>query len=421
MASEQDRQRRRQETRKRQQRLLQIQLTAVAAGMVVCAVLIWQFVSHASRTEPPVPSHTGPTTTAQTEAPASSQTVIHVAAAGDLTVTDNVVAAGATGMGYDYGPMLLDVMPALSTADLTIVNLEGNFCGAPYGTQTASAPAELANALAAAGVDLVQMANSYSIRSGLLGLTTTLGAIRAAGMEPVGAWENSAAFRSSGGYTIRNVGGLRIAVVAFTKGMDNRGLPAGSEDCVNVLYEDYATTYNKINRTKITQVLRNVAKEQPDFTIALLHWGSEFNEERSDSQDSIRRLMLAEGVDAIIGTHPHLVQEIEYDETAGTLVAWSLGDFIGDGAKAGSNYSVVLDLEITRDNVTGSTRLTGYSYTPIYITKPEETGAETLRPVRLEQAMAEYEAGSMNAVPQPLYDSMDYVRGRIASRTAGEG
>ena len=58
-------------------------------------------------------------------------------------------------------------------------------------------------------------------------------------MEPLGVYESNAAFKEGKGYTIRNVQGVKIALVAFTKGMDGLALPAGNEKCVNVLYKDY--------------------------------------------------------------------------------------------------------------------------------------------------------------------------------------
>lgn len=83
--------------------------------------------------------------------------------------------------------------------------------------------------------------------------------------------------------------------------------------------------------------------------------------------------MKKQGVDVIIGTHPHTVQAIEYDELAGTLVAYSLGDFFGDASRGGTNYSIILDLEITKDSSTGTTKVTNYSYTPIYTVSEAES------------------------------------------------
>ena len=109
-------------------------------------------------------------------------TTIHIKAAGDLNVTDAVVNAGMSVNSYDFSPVFKDVAAILSDADLTVMNFEGNICGAPYGSVSTSAPAELLEALRGCGVDLLQMANSCAINNGLNGLTSTLRAIRSAGI-----------------------------------------------------------------------------------------------------------------------------------------------------------------------------------------------------------------------------------------------
>ena len=101
-----------------------------------------------------------------------NKTVIHLAAGGDLNVTDDVVAA--TGSDGSYRDAFMDVLPLLSSADLSVLNLEGIFNGEPYGSEDRSAPASLASALASAGVDLLQLANSCSIRGGISGLISTI-------------------------------------------------------------------------------------------------------------------------------------------------------------------------------------------------------------------------------------------------------
>jgi poly-gamma-glutamate synthesis protein (capsule biosynthesis protein) len=275
--------------------------------------------------------------------------------------------------------------------------------------------------LADLGVDMIQVANSYSIRNGLLGLESTLNGIRAAGMDPVGAYATEQEFREGQGYTIKEINGIRVAFVAFTKGMNNLGLPAGSENCVNVLYTDYASTYQDVDEDKINRILRAAANADPDYTVALLHWGSEYNDEYSDTQAEIRDLLFAGGVDAIVGTHPHRVQAVEFDRDAGTFVAYSLGDFFSDTVEAGSNYSVVLNLQVTKDNISGETKLTDYTCTPIYNMKPEESGEATLRLVRTKTAIESFEIGIFNRVSQELYDTLGYTISRIESRLSGEG
>jgi poly-gamma-glutamate synthesis protein (capsule biosynthesis protein) len=296
------------------------------------------------------------------------------------------------------------------------MNFEGNVCGEPYGSETTSAPIQLLSALRGCGVDLLQMANSCAINNGLNGMTVTLNSIRSAGMEPLGAYATNAEFKASQGFTIRDINGVRLAFVAFTKGMDNLGLPAGSEDCVNVLYEDYATTYQRVARDKINAILKNVRSAEPDYIIALLHWGSEYNDEYSSTQQEIREVMFAGGVDAIVGTHSHRVQAVDFDREAGTFTAYSLGDFFSDTVEAGTNYSVVLNLQITRDNLTGETKLTDYTCTPIYNMKPEESGETALRLVRTNVAMEGHDIGIFNCISDELYSNMAYTLERIEYR-----
>ena len=343
-------------------------------------------------------------------------TVVHFVAGGDLNVTDKSVAAGKTDAGYDYADVFLDVMPVLSGADLTALNFEGNFCGEPYGSQYASAPQQMLTALRNAGVDILQTANSRTITGGILGLQSTLSAIRAEGLEPLGSYANKEEFEKYDGFVIRQVQGVKIAMVAFTKGMDGRGLPAGSENCVNLLYEDYASTYQTVNETGITSVLRAAAAEKPDVVIAMLHWGSEFNDQISKSQQKIVELMQAEGVDAIIGTHSHYVQQMTFDEATGAFVAYSLGDFFGDGEKSGTNYSVLLDLQITKNGTTGETKITGFTYTPIFMAY-EQSGTRILR---IKEAMTAYEMGSLGRVSEATYSSMKSALSRLESRLGAE-
>ena len=353
-------------------------------------------------TLPPVSSEDPTQTTGGFE----PTTVIHFAAAGDLNITDNVVAAG--GQAYSYMNAFVDVLPVLSAADLTAINFEGNVCGAPYGA--GSAPQSLLTALKDAGVDMLQLANSKAINRGVAGLNATVQNIRAAGMASVGAVAEG---ETPGAYVIRYIDGVKVAVVAFTKGMDGMAMPAGSENLVNLLYTDYASTYKKVDTKGVTKLLRQVATEEPDITIALLHWGSEYSDIHSETQTEIKKLMFKEGVDAIIGSHPHYVQEIEYDETTGQLVAYSLGDFFGDANRSGTAYSIVLDLEITKDNTSGMTKITNFSYTPIY-TVQDDTGL--LRVLRLREAIEAYEAGRIGRVTKETYENMKYGLERIEIR-----
>lgn len=406
--------------RKKRQRAMYIRLAIAALVLIGCGVGIFFLIRN---TEIAAPAIATEPVIEETQAPTEEQRAswdkapvkIHIAAAGDLNITDKVIWSGQSSGNYNYTNAFMDVAPIFSEADLAFLNFEGNVCGGPYGTETGSAPQQLLEALRNAGVDVLQVANSCSIQNGLLGLTSTLSNIRAAGLEPVGAFSSAEEYRKTKGYTICQVGDVKIALVAFTKGVGSLGLPVGSEDCVNILYEDYYTTYQTVDKAKIRSILRAAESEKPDLTIAMLHWGSEFNEEISKSQEDIAALMIDEGVDAIIGSHPHLVHRIDFDEEAGTIVAYSLGDFFGDGERGGTNYSIILNMEVTKDYDSGITKITGYDFTPIY-TLAENQCDGFRRVVRIDNAMSAYELNFVDKITESCYENMDFAMKRILER-----
>ena len=415
--------------KKREAEARRVRRTLFAAflALIVCGVAFYNLTKDISPEKPEevqaavteateaVPEKTRPTRPVEKD----PITTIHIKAAGDLNVTDSVVNAGVAIGGFDFGPVFKDVAGVLSDADLTVMNFEGNIYGEPYGTQTTSAPIELIRSLRTCGVDLLQMANSCVINNGLNGMTATLNAIRSAGIEPLGAYASASELRNSKGYTITDVQGIKIAFVAFTKGLGGRGMPAGNEDLVNLLYKDYSTEYKEIDKDRISTILKNVEAEKPDLTVAMLHWGSEYNDDISKTQKSIVSLMQKQGVDVILGSHPHTLQPVVFDDMAGTLVAYSLGDFFGEADRGATNYSIILDIEVTKDANAGITRVTNYSYTPIYtVREGEAVGNRDRRVVRIEKALEAYEENFLDKVTDDTAAGMQKAMTRIPERMA---
>ena len=411
------------QARKARARRLRIRLIIAAAVLAATGILIF---SLAGKTPGGEPQETEPAaSTVQTGEPEQTtepsekaqekvDTVIRIAAAGDLNINEAVVQAGGTGL--DYRNAFLDVAHLLGDADITVLNLEGVLTGPPYGS-SGSAPASLLTALKDVGVDLVQYANSYSIHKGMAGLATSLSAIRGAGLEPLGAYATNEEFRASKGYTIREVNGVKVAFVAFTKGMNGMALPAGNEHCVNVLYTDYATTYQDVDSEKILSILNAAKKESPDVIVALLHWGSEYNDTISKSQETILELLQNNGVAVILGTHSHYLQKMMFDAAEGTFYTYSLGDFFSDAQRSGTEYTVILEVELTKSGETGKTRVTDFNYTPIFNVAEE---GEPMRLLRIREAMAAYDADYLGAISEDTYNDMSYALARIRDRIEGK-
>jgi len=390
---------------KAQQRKMLIKLAIAVAVLILCGILIFAIAASADKAKKK----------AAAEAMQGPQTrTIRLAATGDLNVTGRLVTSQSGSVDYDA--MFMDVAHLLADADITVMNLEGVACGEPYG-DSKSVPQVLLKTLDMAGVDFVQLANSYAIHKGVYGLATTMDAVRAAGMEPLGVYKDAQERKTGGGFTLCEVQGIKIALVAFTKGMNGMALPAGSEACVNLLYTDYSSLYQEVDVEGITKVMDAVAKEKPDITIAMVHWGSENNDELSASQQQIEALLLEKGTDAIIGTHPHRVQKIDYRSDTKQLVAYSLGDFVSGFEQAGSEYSVILNLEITKNLVTGEAWIAGYDYTPIFTVNEE---GKQVKVVRIKETMAAFESGYIEKVSAETYASMKNALERISARIQGE-
>lgn len=404
--------RRRRWQRRYLPRRVKIWLTAILAAALVIGLfavaISQQWITLPSWDDIfyPDPQETGPV------GPAQPDTVITLVAGGNLNVTDSVVSAGLNPGGYDYTDVLLDVAPVLAGADLSVLNFEGTLAGEPYGSAHYSAPQALIDSIAAIGVDFVQTANSKAVENGHLGLQSTIDGIRAAGMQNLGTYKSAEEFRKSGGYVIREVNGIRVALVAFTKGLDGRGLPAVSESCVNLLYTDYSSTYQQIDTDGITAILNKVSREKPDITIAFLHWGGEMSNQVSKTQTKVVKLLDGLGVDAIIGTHSKYVQTMGFDKDTGMFVAYSLGDFLGDGKDAGTEYSALLQLQITKNGQTGKTAITDFDCVPIYRQKLDEG----FRMLRIPQALTAYENLYIDAVSPEDYEAMKSAQEKIESR-----
>ena len=214
----------------------------------------------------------GSDTPTESKTPRSDTAVATLCAVGDIRITDELLQAARQGGSYDFSDILRGTTAVVGAADVAIGNLETTLSGEPY--NDGSAPDALATALRSTGFSLVQTANSYTIQNGLSGLERTKTILRSAGLTPVGTYE-SAEDRAQNRAVLVEANGIRIAVVAFTKGMNGMRLPSGAEYCTNLLYTDYDSNYSHIDTDGITDAIDAARALSPDIIVAALHWGSE--------------------------------------------------------------------------------------------------------------------------------------------------
>ena len=293
----------------------------------------------------------GSDTPTESKTPRSDTAVATLCAVGDIRITDELLQAARQGGSYDFSDILRGTTAVVGAADVAIGNLETTFSGEPY--NDGSAPDALATALRSTGFSLVQTANSYTIQNGLSGLERTQTVLRSAGLTPVGTYE-SAEDRAQNRAVLVEANGIRIAVVAFTKGMNGMRLPSGAEYCTNLLYTDYDSNYSRIDTDGITAAIDAARALSPDIIVAALHWGSEDVSDISDTQEKIADLMFRRGVDVIVGSHSHRVGPVERRSITtddgvqkDVVLAYGLGDYCA-AQEGETNASLALTVEFTR-------------------------------------------------------------------------
>ncbi len=83
----------------------------------------------------------------------------------------------------------------------------------------------------------------------------------------------------------------------------------------------------RLDSEKIIALISNL-KEKTDLIIVNIHWGQEYALRSNQTQQSLAHKMIDAGADAIIGHHPHVIQEIEIYKNK--PIFYSLGNFIFD-------------------------------------------------------------------------------------------
>ena len=406
---------------KRRRKTQQRMVLGLLALIVVLALVL---IVRGCRAKP-APAPVEPSTPAEpvdTAAPAEPEadSVVQLTAVGDIMIYDDILAAAQTAEGvYDFSDCFSAVAAYTMAADLTVGNLELNFCGAPYaGKPDFRAPEALAGTLRDIGFDVLQTANTYSIQNGMTGLSGTISALDAVGIDHVGTYATQAERDASGGVLVKTVNGVRIAFIAFTKGVNNLTLPEGSEFAVDLLYTDYDSDYSKVAQDAIVQTAKNAAATDADIVIAMLHWGSEYDNTITDTQKKIESLLLENGVDVILGSHSHVVGNLTEktvqrgNDEKTCFVAYSLGNFFSSQTQSGTMESVLLNLEITKSGKTGQTSITNVGYIPLYILKQETDGQPKIQVLPVRSAIT---SGLFEDQAQTLTDAIADLRANTAS------
>lgn len=252
---------------------------------------------------------------------------------------------------YDYDHCFSLVKDDIGRADLAIGNLEVTLGGKPYrGYPQFSAPDEYLYALKDAGFDILGTANNHSLDRHQRGLERTLRLTDSIGLATLGTYRDSTDRRQRYPLMVEK-NGLRIALLCATYGTN--GIATTPPNIVNSL-----------DRRQLSTDIRRARALCPDAIIAFVHWGNEYRQHPNSEQRSLARWLIGEGVDHIIGSHPHMIQPIEFlpstEHPTHHAIVYSLGNYVSNMSIPHSD--VGLTVQLTLEKIAGTTRLSALDY-----------------------------------------------------------
>lgn len=223
---------------------------------------------------------------------------------------------------YDYSDCFRDVAPLIKDADFAVVNLEtpvgskGPYTGYPC----FFAPASFVDALTDAGFDLFLTANNHTLDRRARGLRSTLDELNARCCYHLGTYSDNAE-RARELPLVIPVKGIRIGFLNYTYG-------------TNGIEPNDGVAVDYIDRTKMIDDIARARMAGAEAIVVAIHWGDEYKLLPNQNQKSLAAFLAEQGVDLIIGGHPHVIQPMEvvhsktYDKDV--LVVYSLGNFISN-------------------------------------------------------------------------------------------
>lgn len=259
---------------------------------------------------------------------------IVISAVGDIMVHGPQLRAQldeSTG-SYDFSNNFRWMSSYLWLSDLSIGNLETTFGGGgrPYaGYPLFNTPDVLASNLRDAGFDVLVTANNHSMDTGTDGLLRTAGVVQRAGMDPLGTRRSL----SEPDWKLREIKGIRVGMTAWTYETPRyRGQRTINGLILPSSHEHYINSYNprapEVDQPRMLRQIQEMREANADIILFYMHWGTEYAPKPDIHQRELAAFLAENGVNIILGTHPHVVQPVEF--IGETLVVWSMGNFLSN-------------------------------------------------------------------------------------------
>lgn len=338
----------------------------------------------------------------QTEPPVAHPGLI-IAAVGDIML-GGTAGPELEKLGYDYP--FVHMRPLWRDSALVFGNLEGPLTERATGKAEKqyvfrSPPARVTQALAAAGINAVSLANNHTLDYGADGLADTIAALDAAGIAHAGAGANSAAARTP---AFIDVGAWRVALLAYSATLPEEFFAGAATPGTAFAHEAHV-------RADVA-----AARARADIVLVSFHWGREGSTELRDYQIKLGRAAIDAGAQAVLGHHPHILQGVERYRDG--VILYSLGNFVFGSYSKTATRSMIAKLHFGANGTANERarnaapmRLREVELLPINV----DNVALNFQPVPLGGTQADAVIATLAGLSQPLATEIrnDNGRGRI--------
>ena len=338
----------------------------------------------------------------ETVEPVKEDVNIKMTVIGDIMCHNSQYKDAYDGSTYDFSYVFDDIKDYISSADIAVGNLETTFAGKERGYSNYprfNSPEQLAYNLKDMGIDVLCTANNHSMDTNYSGVVSTLDFLDDAGISHMGT---SRTAEEQNQILVKDVNGIKIAFLAFTYGTNGIPVPSANSYCVNLIDKDL-----------ILKQLELAKAQEPDLICVNMHWGLEYQNVQNSDQEDWADFLFENGVDVILGSHPHVLQPMEKrtvtledGTTKDCFVIYSLGNFISGQTKKNTRTSIILNINFTKDGETGKTTIGDVSYVPIYMYKSSSGSTKRYKLLDMTSSIAEYENGSDTSIGQSTYSTL---------------
>ncbi len=295
------------------------------------------------------------TTGVQTTKPRNTK--VNIIAVGDNLIHMPIVNSGKAEDGsYDFNEIYDNISPYIKEADIAAINQETMLGGSSFdysGYPCFNTPWEIGEAAINAGFDLFTCATNHSMDVGYAGIEKECEFFsKHPEVTHIGTYTSEEDYNT---ITYMTKNDIKFAMLNYTFGTNGIPVPSDKSYCVALLEKE-----------KVTRDIKS-ARENADVVIVFPHWGEENSHEVNELQREYTALFSRLGVDIVIGTHPHVIQPVEWytNEKTGKkmLVYYSIGNFL---SRQTNNDQLCGGMaEITVERIDGKIKITNAKLAPV--------------------------------------------------------